>query len=249
MGRWHSIVARKTAGDQNKGKVYAKVGKIITIAAKKWADPDLNPSLALALQKAKQNNLPRDVIDRAIKKWAGWGEGDDLQEIFYEWYGPGGVAIYIKAITSNTNRSATNVKIIVNKHGGNMGTPGSVSWQFQHKGVIVVDGLSRKETIKWKEVEHVDPYDAEQLEMDAMEYDIIDIEKEWDTMVITTSLESYRPTLDGLQQAWYHVATSDLHYIPDNTVAVDDEDKLMLDKLLAALDDDEDVDLVAHNAN
>lgn len=178
MGRWHSIVARKTAGDASKGKVYAKVGKIITIAARKGTDPDLNPSLALALQKAKENNLPKDVVERAIKKGSGNMDGEELFEIFYEGYAPGGVALYIKAITTNTNRSATNIKTIVQKNGGNMGTPGSVSWQFQQLGIIVIDGISRWETEKGKKVEYVDNYDKDALEADAFDLSIEDVEFE-----------------------------------------------------------------------
>lgn len=131
MGRWHSIVEKKTATNAAKGKIYAKIGKLITIAAREGTDPDLNASLALALQKAKENNLPKHVIEKALSKGSGHDD-ENLHEIMYEGYGPGGVAMYIKALTSNTNRSASNIRTIVQKHQGSMGSPGSVGWQFQY---------------------------------------------------------------------------------------------------------------------
>lgn len=247
MWRWHSIVNKKTAGDQGKGKAYAKVWKIITIAARKWMDPDLNPSLALALQKAKQYNLPRDVIDKAIKKWSGANEGEELFEISYEWYGPGWVALYIEAITSNTNRSATNVKTIVQKHGGVMWTPWSVIWQFKNLGMIIIDWLSRIELEKWKEVEYVDKYDQDELEWLLLELDIDDIEFEDAQTILTTTRENYHQVLHFLDNAGYHIVSSWLHWTPDNTVTLDSEQDAMFQKMLIALEEDDDVDSVAHN--
>lgn len=120
MGRRHSIAARKASGDAQKSQNYAKIGKIIQIAAKKGADPKMNPALELALSKAKQYNLPREVVEKAILKGSGQLEGENLEEVFYEGYGPEGVALLIKTLTSNTNRSASSVKQIMQKHGGTM---------------------------------------------------------------------------------------------------------------------------------
>lgn len=117
MWRRHSIAARKASWDAKKSQAYAKVGKIIQIAARKWADASMNPALELALSKAKQYNLPREVVEKAILKWSGQLEGEQLEEIFYEGYGPDGVALLIKALTSNTNRSASNIKQIMQKYG------------------------------------------------------------------------------------------------------------------------------------
>ena len=246
MWRWHSIVNRKTAWDAQKGRVYAKVGKIITIAARKWSDPDLNPALALALQKAKQYNLPKDVVERAIKKWSGTLEGEDYTEVFYEWYGPGGVALYIKVITSNTNRSATNVRVAVQKHGWSMWSPWSVSWQFHHRGVIIIDWLKRIELEKWKNVEYVDPYNKDELEMDAMEFDIEDIVFEDSLCVVTTNKETYL-SVDQWLRGKYHIVSSDLSYIPENTVSLNEEETRILEKIQQALEEDDDVDSVYTN--
>ena len=157
--------------------------------------------------------------------------------------------MYIKAITSNTNRSQTNIKVIVNKHGGNMGEIGSVAWQFQHLGVIVIDGKTRIEQEKGKEVEYVDPYDTDQIEEDAMEMDIEDIEFEDGKCIITTAKDNYSAVSKEVAAKGYHVESSDLKFIPDNTVDIDEEQMDMLLKMLDALDEDEDVDSVAHNAN
>jgi len=247
MGRWHSIVNRKSAGDATKGKVYAKIGKIISIAARKGIDPDLNPSLALALQKAKENNLPKDVVEKAIKKWSWNTDGEELFEIYYEWYGPGWVALYIKAITTNTNRSATNIKTVVQKNGWNMWTPGSVSRQFKQLGLIVIDGISRMEKVKWKDTEMVDPYDSAKLENDAFELSIEDVEFEGDHCIITTAKENYHEVLKSVLNSGYHVMKSDLQYIPDNTVALGEEDKMRLEAIIEWLEDDDDVDFVVSN--
>lgn len=114
MGRWHSIAGKKAAGDAAKSKIYSRIGKLIEMAARKGGDdPHMNPYLDLMLQKARYHSLPREVIDKAIKKGSGKIEGQELQEVNYEAYGPAGSALYIKAVTSNTNRSASNIRALV----------------------------------------------------------------------------------------------------------------------------------------
>ena len=247
MGRRHSIAARKASGDAKKSQAYAKVGKIIQIAARKWADPKMNPALELALSKAKQYNLPKDVVEKAILKWSGQLEGENLEEIFYEWYGPEGVALLIRALTSNTNRSATSIKNIMQKHGWTMGAMGSVARQFKEQGVIVIDGISEIIHDKWKTVEKILPLNKEELEERAMELPISDFEADEKTVVIYVDKKDFAIVQNALEKFHYHMLESDIQFIPENMVKLDEEHKNKLYVLLDALEDDEDVDHVRHN--
>ncbi|MFA6256435.1 MAG: YebC/PmpR family DNA-binding transcriptional regulator [Candidatus Absconditabacterales bacterium] len=247
MGRWHSIAARKASGDAKKSQAYAKVGKIIQIAARKGADPKMNPALELALSKAKQYNLPREVVEKAILKGSGQLEGENLEEIFYEGYGPEGVALLIKALTPNTNRSAMSIKGIMQKHGGTMGAIGSVAWQFKEQGVIVIDGISETIQDKGKTVERVLPLNKDELEERAMELPIADIEIDENTVVIYVDKKDFAIVQNALEKFHYHMIESDIQFIPENTVKLNEEATNKLYTLLDALDDDEDVDHVWHN--
>ena len=247
MGRRHSIAARKASGDAKKSQAYAKVWKIIQIAARKGADPKMNPALDLALSKAKQYHLPREVVEKAILKWSGQLEGENLEEIFYEGYGPEGVALLIKALTSNTNRSASSVKQIMQKHGWTLGAIGSVARQFKEQGVIVIDGISETIQDKWKTVERVLPLNKDELEERAMELPIADFEAEGNTVVIYVDKKDFATVQNGLEKFHYHMVESDIQFIPENTVKLNEEATNKLYTLLDALDDDEDVDHVWHN--
>ena len=247
MGRWHSIAARKASGDAKKSQAYAKVWKIIQIAARKGADPKMNPSLELALSKAKQYNLPREVVEKAILKWSGQLEGENLEEIFYEGYGPEGVALLIKALTPNTNRSAMSVKQIMYKYGWVLGAIGSVAWQFKEQGVIVIDGISETVQEKWKTSEKVHPLNTDELEERAMELPIADIEIDEKVVVIYVDKTNFSIVQKALEAFNYHMIESDIQFIPENTVKLDEENTNKLYTLLDALDDDEDVDHVWNN--
>ncbi|EKD25102.1 MAG: hypothetical protein ACD_80C00118G0011 [uncultured bacterium (gcode 4)] len=247
MGRWHSIAARKASWDAKKSQAYAKVGKIIQIAARKWADPKMNPSLELALSKAKQYNLPREVVEKAILKWSGNFEGENLEEIFYEGYGPEGVALLIKALTPNTNRSAASIKQIMNKYWWVLGAIGSVAWQFKEQGVIVIDGISETVQEKWKTIERVLPLNKDELEERAMELPVSDIEIDENTVVIYTDKKDFAIVQNALEKFNYHTVESDIQFIPDNMVKLDEENKAKLYVLLDMLEEDEDVDHVWHN--
>ncbi len=247
MGRRHSIAARKASGDAKKSQVYAKVGKIIQIAARKWADAKMNPALELALSKAKQYNLPREVVEKAILKWSGQLEWENLEEIFYEWYGPEGVALLIKALTPNTNRSAANVKQIMYKYGWVLGAIGSVAWQFKEQWVIVIDGTSETIQDKGKTLEKVLALNIEELEERAMELPIADFEVDEHTVVIYVDKTNFSIVQKALEKFNYHMIEADIQFIPENMVKLDQENTNKLYALLDALDDDEDVDHVWHN--
>lgn len=247
MGRRHSIAARKASGDAKKSQNYAKVGKIIQIAARKWADPKMNPALELALSKAKQYNLPREVVEKAILKWSGQLEWENLEEIFYEWYGPEWVALLIRVLTSNTNRSATSIKNIMQKRGWTMWAIGSVARQFKEQGVFVVDGISETVQDKWKTVEKILPLNKNELEERAMDLPISDIETEDIPVVIYADKKDFATVQDGLAKFHYHITEADIQFIPENTVKLDEENTNKLYALLDALEEDEDVDHVWHN--
>ncbi len=249
MGRRHSIVGKKLETAANKWKLYAKMGKIIEMKARNWSDPALNPDLAQALHKARQQGVPRDVIEKAVKKWSWLLEGVSYTEQYYEWYGPGGCAIYIKTLTDNTNRTSNDVRVTLQRHGGAIGEPWSVSWQFSHKGIITISGIKKIECIKGKNEEHIEPYDQEQLELDALESGAEDVEEEDNIMVITTSREDYMMVDKSLNAAWYHITQSDIEAVTENTITLSQEDQDQLDILLAQLEDNEDVEKVWTNSD
>ena len=207
----------------------------------------MNPSLELALSKAKQYNLPREVVEKAILKWSGQLEWENLEEIFYEWYGPEGVALLVKALTPNTNRSATTIKNIIQKHGGTLGAIGSVARQFKEQGVIVIDGISETIHDKWKTIESVLPLNKDELEERAMELPIADIEIDEKVVVIYVDKKDFTIVHNALEKFNYHMVESDIQFIPENIVKLGEEATNKLYTLLDTLDDNEDVDHVWHN--
>lgn len=231
----------------SKWKLYAKMSKIIEIQAKNGNNPDLNPSLAQAMQKARQNGVPREVIEKAVKKWSGQLWWAAYTEIFYEWYGPGGCAIYIKTLTDNSNRTSTSVRVNLQKYGGSIGEPGSVSRQFNQKGIITISGKSRIEIVKWNETEFIDPYDQDTLEMECIEHGAEDIEFEDGICVVTTARTDYFTISNALTEWGYKITSSDIECICDNHVTLSDTEHSQLEILLEHLEDDDDVEKVWTN--
>lgn len=247
MWRRHSIAARKASWDAAKSKRYSILSKVIQIAAKKWADPRMNPSLDLALQKARYYWVPRDIVDRAILKWSWQLEWEDLQEILYEWYWPGWVAITIKTLTSNTNRTAQNVKSIMNKYWWTLWQPWSVSRQFTEKWVIISNWKKKKENIKWKETESIIPIDNDALENEILETSASDFLIEDWIAIIYTAKQDFSETKNQIESLWYNIQESDIQYIPNNFVDIAETEKQELYNLINALEDDEDIDQVYYN--
>ncbi len=243
----HNIKHRKAAQDSKKAKIYAKASKVIQMAAEKGDNPSLNPALDAAIKKWKQVGLSKDAIEKAVNKWAGNDTGEKLVEIFYEGYGPSGVALYIKCITPNTNRSGANVRALLAKYGGNMGDPGSVGRQFAEKGEIFVSGKILMEKIKGKDVETILPLDDEFelaiMDTDAEDYQIDD----WIARILT-SRDDFMKTVTALEDWWRKIMQSDLSYIPENTIALDEKGEEKLLNIIDILEDDEDVDTIWHNA-
>lgn len=247
MGRWHSIAAKKASWDAAKSRIYSIIGKKIQIAAKNGADPKMNPSLEMVLEKARYHGLPKDVIERAILKWSGQLEGEEMKEVVYEGYGPNGSALLIKTITSNTNRTSQTVRTALQKAGGSMAEIGAVAWQFKEQGVIVIDGILEIVEDKGRQLEKITPFNAEELELQLMELAIEDLSIEDGVAEVTTSKSDFITVRSQISELWYHIAEADIHYIADNQVSLSGEDLEIFEKIVDAINEDEDVDHLYHN--
>ena len=247
MGRWHSIAAKKASWDAAKSRIYSIIGKKIQIAAKNGADPKMNPSLEMVLEKARYHGLPKDVIERAILKWSGQLEGEEMKEVVYEGYGPNGSALLIKTITSNTNRTSQTVRTALQKAGGSMAEIGAVAWQFKEQGVIVIDGILEIVEDKGRQLEKITPFNAEELELQIMELAIEDLSIEDGVAEVTTSKSDFITVRSQISELWYHIAEADIHYIADNQVSLSGEDLEIFEKIVDAINEDEDVDHLYHN--
>ncbi len=231
--KWANIKHRKMAQDAKRSKVFTKLIREIIVAAREGGgDPEKNPRLRAAIERAKAANMPKDNIERAIKKGTGELEGEQLHEITYEAYAPGGVALFIKVVTDNKNRSAQEVRHILSKYGGNLAESGSVSWIFERKGIINVP----REKVE----------DVEELAMLAIDAGAEDIKDDEDPIQIITAPENLSAVRDAIADAGYEVDAS-VSYIPKNTVKVTGADAEKLLKLLNALEELDDVQEVISN--
>jgi len=247
--KWHNIKHRKAIQDSKKSKTYSKLAKQVQFEASKWIDSNLNPSLALAISKAKSAWVPKDVIEKAIKKWSWQDVWENIQEVFYEWYWPDGVAMYIKCITSNTNRSASNIRSIFAKYGWNMWQEWSVAWQFFPKWVIILNWKIKQEIEKWKKVDKIIDIDDEKLEEIFLELAIEDYEKLDDNSYrIITSKKDFMQVVSFLQEYNYNIESYDIEFIPSNTIKLSEQVEQKLEKLINTFEEDDDVDEVFHNA-
>lgn len=245
--KWHNIKHKKAAEDAKKSKVYSKIAKLIEIAARNGADPMMNPALDTVLQKAKYNSVPKDVIEKAIKKGSGEKWGANFITAFYEWYGPGGVALYIKTLTDNTNRTSTNIRSMLNKVGASMAELGSVSWQFVEKWEIVINGSVISNTVKGNEIREVIAFDKDVLENQLLELDIEDYIFEDDSCRVLTSKANFIQVRDELESLGYNFLSADLIRTSTNQADVSDEDLEKISKIVEILEDDDDVEQVYLN--
>lgn len=233
--KWSNIKERKGAQDKKRGKLFQKLVKEIYQAAKDGGpDPDTNPALRLAIDKAKSNNMPNDNIDRAVKRATDPSESANYEEVVYEGYGPNGVAILIETLTDNTNRTATNVRVAFDRNGGNLGENGSVSYMFDRKGYIVI------------EREGLD-IDEDTMFMSALEAGAENLESSDEIFEIYTEGKDFGAVRDELEKE-YKLAQADLTMLPQMHVVLEGEDKETFDGLIEALEDDDDVNEVYHNA-
>lgn len=233
--KWATIKRKKAATDAKRGQIFTKLIREITVAAREGGgDPNFNPRLRLAVDTAKAANMPQENIDRGIKKGTGELEGVEYQEITYEGYGPGGVALYIETVTDNQNRAVAEVRHLLERNGGNLGTAGSVAWQFDRKGQIFVDA-SR--------------YDEERVLEAALEAGAEDVVREGDEFIITTEATAFHVVQEGMRKAGLEFEQAELSMIAKNEVDVRGKDAERLVKLLDDLDDSDDVQKVYSNAD
>jgi YebC/PmpR family DNA-binding regulatory protein len=233
--KWAQIKRKKAVNDTKRGQHFTRLIREITVAARSGGgDPNFNPRLRLAVDTAKAANMPADNIDRAIKKGTGELEGVDYQEIAYEGYGPGGAALYIETVTDNANRTVAEVRHVLNRKGGSLGTSGSVAWQFERLGQIYIDA---------------NRYDEDATLMAALEAGASDLRREDDTFVVTTELQQFAAVQDGLRARGFEFQDAELAMVPSTTVGVSGDDALRLIRLLDALDDLDDVQKVYSNAD
>jgi YebC/PmpR family DNA-binding regulatory protein len=231
--KWHSIKHKKAVVDARRGQHFTKLARAITVAAREGGgDPDGNPALALAMQKARDASMPKDNIERAIAKGTGEGvDADQIETVLYEGYGPGGVALLIEAVTDNRNRTGADVRHLLSKHGGNLGEPGSVSYLFDKRGVIVVDAGR---------------YDEDDL-MPAIDAGAEDISRDDDVFEVITAPADLVPVREALHEAGVEFESADMTQRPKSRVPLDEADAAKLLKLIDALEESDDVGAVHAN--
>ncbi|MDQ2895305.1 MAG: YebC/PmpR family DNA-binding transcriptional regulator [Actinomycetota bacterium] len=231
--KWASIKHKKAIVDQRRGQHFTKLARAVTVAAREGGgDPIGNPALALAIQKARDASMPKDNIERAIAKGTGEGvDADALENVLYEGYGPGGVALLIEAVTENRNRTGADVRHALSKHGGNLGEPGSVSYLFDKRGVILVDA-SR--------------YDEDDL-IAAIDAGAQDIAPDEDVFEIITEPADLGAVREALQTAGVEIESADVTQRPKSRVPVQESDAMRLMKLIDTLEEFDDVGAVHAN--
>ncbi|MCE5286772.1 MAG: YebC/PmpR family DNA-binding transcriptional regulator [Pelosinus sp.] len=233
--KWANIKHKKGKMDAIRGKVTTKIGREITIAARMGGgDPTGNMRLKLALQKAKENNVPKENIQRAIQKGIGNLEGSTYEEFSYEGYGPAGVAIMLDIMTDNRNRTAADIRHLFSKNGGNLGETGCVSWMFKKKGVFVIE----KENTALSE---------EELMMLVLEAGAEDMKTEEEEYEITTSPEDFTAVLEVIEANKIQTAVAEVTMVPETTVVLEGDDAAKLTRLIEALEDHDDVQEVYGN--
>ena len=234
--KWHNIQAKKGKADAARGKIFTKIGREIAIAVREGgSNPDVNGKLRDVIAKAKANNMPNDHITRSIKKAAGERGNVDYEQITYEGYAPGGVAVIVETITDNRNRTASDIRHCFAKVGGNMGTTGSVSFMFDQKGVLVV--------------EREPGSDEDEMMMLALDAGAEDVKVDEDAFEIYTAPNDLTAVREALEkQGIASFLTAEVQMIPQNTVAVEGENLEAIQKMLELLDDYDDVQEVFHNA-
>jgi YebC/PmpR family DNA-binding regulatory protein len=231
--KWHSIKHKKAVVDARRGQHFTKLARAITVAAREGGgDPDGNPGLALAIQKARDASMPKDNIERAIAKGTGEGvDADQIETVLYEGYAPGGVALLIEAMTDNRNRTGADIRHLLTKHGGNLGEPGSVSYLFDKRGVIVVDAAR---------------YDEDDL-MAAIDAGALDISLDDDVFEVITEPGDLVAVRSALEQAGVEIESAEVAQLPKSRVPVDEGDAGRLMKLIDGLEESDDVSSVHAN--
>ncbi|MGB9840603.1 YebC/PmpR family DNA-binding transcriptional regulator [Thermovenabulum sp.] len=232
--KWANIKHKKAKMDAQKGKLYTKLSKMIIVAVREGGpDPNANSKLRDLIEKAKEANMPNENIMRAIKRGSGELGGENVEHVMYEGYGPGGVAIMLSAMTDNRNRTASEIRHLFDKYGGNLGEAGCVAWMFEKKGLILIEKNERT--------------NVDDIMMIAIEAGAEDIQEQEDSIEITTSTENYEQVKKALTDNNIVLSSAEITYLPKSTVEVSGKDAEMLEKLLDVLEEHDDVEEVYSN--
>lgn len=233
--KWNNIKNRKGKEDAKRAKIFTKLGRSIIVAAREGGpDPDYNPALKAAIEKAKAENMPNDNIERAIKKATGDESDAHYEEVRYEGYGPGGVAVIVDCLTDNRNRTAANVRHAFEKYDGNLGQTGCVSFMFQKQAFFAI--------------ERGNMADEDELSLLAMELDADDIQLSEEGAEIYTAPEKFQAMKAGLEEAGYALTMAEISFEPQTTTVLTDEEmSKKMEKMIDMLEDDDDVQEVYHN--
>jgi YebC/PmpR family DNA-binding regulatory protein len=232
--KWHSIKHKKGAADQARGKLFARLIRQIEVAAREGGgDPEANATLRTMVQKARDNSVPVDTIERAIKRGTGELEGVRYEAVTYEGYAPNGVALYVEALTDNRNRTGAEIKNLFSRNGGNFAEPGAVAWQFERKGVIIIEKSAASE---------------DDLMLAALEAGAEDIADQGDTWQVTTPPSDLHAVRTALEGAGIPITSAELTMLPTQTVPLGDEQaaKQVL-RVVDALEEHDDVQAVYAN--
>ena len=236
--KWHNIQKTKGAQDAKRAAAFTKIAKEMIVAVKEGGgstDPNNNSRLATVITKAKAVNMPNDNIKRVLERAAGAGSGENYEAITYEGYGPGGVAVMVETMTDSRNRTAGNVRHHFDKFGGNMGASGCVAWNFNKKGVLVIDNEDGD-------------YEEDDVMMDALDAGAADFEPEEDVFTIYTDPDEFNAVADALTKKGYTFASAQIEQVPNEYKKLESEDEIkLMEKLIDAFEDDDDVQNVWHN--
>ena len=233
--KWSSIKHKKGAADAKRGKLFSKLSRAIIVAAKEGgADPAGNLALQNAIEKARSYSMPKDNIERAIAKGAGEGtDGSSFETVVYEGYGPDGVAVLVEALTDNRNRTASDVRHLFTKHGGNLGATGAVAWQFERRGIVLVGA---------------DGVDEDELVLAAADAGADDVERDGSTFQVTAAPEALAEVRQAIETAGFPIESAELSMIPKTTVEIADESTAKrVVRLVEGLEDNDDVQDVYAN--
>lgn len=232
--KWSSIKHKKAAEDAKRGQLFSKLSRAIIVAAREGGgNPEMNIALANAIEKAKSYSMPKDNIERAIKRGTGEGSGADFENILYEGYAISGVAVMVDIMTDNRNRAAADIRRIFSRTGGSLGTSGSVAWMFEKKGNIIVNKDAG--------------VDEDTLLETALETGAEDMKMEEDHWEVVTDVESFRGVVEALESAGIKIASAEVTMLPKSTVKLDKEAAKKVLRLVDALEDYEDVQEVYAN--
>lgn len=233
--KFANIKHKKEKTDAQKGRIFTKIGRELAIAVKEGgSDPASNSKLRDAIAKAKANNMPMDNINRSIKKAAGELGSVNYEELLYEGYGPNGTAVIVELLTDNRNRTAAEIRHIFDRAGGSLGSTGCVAWMFDRKGVLVVEKMPGK--------------DEDDVMMMALEAGASDFSAEEDAYEVVTEVEDFGKVRDALEAEGFTFLSAELERIPQNTVALTDEQAQKVAAMIEKLEDHDDVQNVYHNA-